>query len=196
MGKLNFKDVEQALGKLQELDNAPLTYIAAACWVIISVVLIVHIVRELKSLSIGAISVRVLALAATCFAVFHLYMTIRDYDFTLDKEKWKQDYLLTYLESQPTEKVAIEDVRATNQGGDKTIPSIHLEKGAHTIQVLFSIVEKDQDISTKVKIKKAPDGTSHYLAYKTIEKDLSPEYTDDSYYEPVLYINQDSTLFE
>ena len=136
-----------------------------------------------------------LSLAAACFAVFHLYMNIKEYDFSLDEEKWKQDYLLAYLDSQPAEKLAIDEVKATHQSGDKAIQSIHLKNEAPTIQVKFS-TDENKEISTTVKIKHAPDGTSPYLTYKTVERDLSPEYTDDLYYEPILYIHQESTLFE
>ena len=198
MRKLSFREVEQAFEKLQELNNAPLTYIAAVCWIIISIVIIIHLVRDWKTLSIGAIGIRVISLAASCYAVFHLYTNIIEYDFSLNEEKWQQDYLLPYLDSQPEETLAVEQVKATNTDGDKAIPSIHLKKGSPSIHVKFTIVDKDgskQEISTNVKVKEAPANTSPYITHKTIKGDISEEYTAEMYYEPTLYIDKESTLY-
>ena len=198
MRKLSFREVEQAYEKLQDLNNAPLTYIAAACWTIITIVIIIHLLRDWRNLSISAIGIRIVSLAASCFAVFHLYMNISEYDFSLNEEKWQQDYLMPYLDSQPEETLAVEQVQATNTDGDEAIPSLHLEKGSPSIHVKFTVVEKDgsrQEVSTNVKVKEAPATSSPYISYKTIEEFISGEYTDEMYYEPVLYIHKENTLY-
>lgn len=199
MRKLSFKEVEQAYEKLQDLNNAPLTYIAAACWTIIMFVIIIHLFRDWKNLSISAVAIRIVSLAASGFAVFHLYMNISEYDYSLDEEKWQQDYLLPYLDSQPEKTLAVEQVQATNSDGDKAIPSLHLEKGSPSIHVKFTVAQEDgkkQEVSTNVKVKEAPANTSPYISYKTIETYISDKYTDEMYYEPILYIQKENTLYQ
>lgn len=195
---MSIENVVQAYEEMQNLSDAPLTYIAVACWFVIGIMIIIHMIKDRKSLSIGAISMNTLSLAVTGFIVFHLYMNITEYDFSLDEEKWKQDYLLPYLESQPVQSLTIEHVQATNTTSDQAISSIHLQNNSPTVHVEFTAVQKDkrkQDMSTKVRIKQAPDNTAPYITYKAIESDISDSYTDDMYYDTTLYINQESRLY-
>ncbi len=196
MRKLNFKDVVQAFEKTQDLANAPLTFIAAICWTIIGIAIAFHIVRDWRSLSSVAVGIRVISLAAVGFITFHLYTHIAEYDYSLDEEKWEQDYLLVYLDSQPEERLAIEQVEATNTDSKKAISSLHLKKGSPTVHVKFTTDGGKKEISTHVKIKQAPENTAPYITYKTIEEELSDQYRDDMYYETTLYINQDSNLYK
>ena len=62
-----------------------------------------------------------------------------------------------------------------------------------------SEVEKDgkkQEVSTNVKVKEAPATSSPYITYKAIEEYISDKYTDEMYYEPVLYIHKENTLYQ
>mgnify|MGYP003538706565 CR=1 FL=1 len=199
VGKLSFKEVVQTFEKTQDLANAPLTYIAVICWTIIGIAIFYHVIRDRRSLSSVAVGIRVISLAAVGFITFHLYTTISEYDYSLDEEKWKQDYLLAYLDSQPEERLAIEQVEATNTDGDKAIPSMHLKKESPTVHVKFLTIGKngdEQELSTQVKIKHVQADTAPYLTYKTIKEELSSQYRDDMYYETTLYINQDSNLYK
>ena len=156
-------------------------------------------IRDWRTLSSIAIGIRVISLVSVGFIAFHLYTIISEYDYSLDEQKWEQEYLLVYLNSQPEKTMTIQKAEATNTDSDKAISSVHLKKEPPTAHISFSPVQKDgskQEVSTHVKIKQAKADTAPYLTYKTIEKDISEHYTEDMYYETTLYINQDSQLYK
>jgi len=173
------------------LSNAPLAIIAGIIWVCITIAFIVHLIKEKTSFSFRGWVFSVFFLVILLSGLGYLSFTIKDYDFSINEEEWKENYLTPYLKSLPEHKEDVEDFSQILTNDANAIKSIYLNDKEKPIVVEISTLNKENGVAKKlpvqVFIQKEPIDKA-YLTYKTIEKNISYEYTTDQYYETILHI--------
>ncbi|MFC7364203.1 MULTISPECIES: hypothetical protein [Bhargavaea] len=191
----NIEDVIKVQEEVSALSNAPLAIIAGAIWIFITVAFIVFLFKEKKALSlkgwIYSFSFLVILFAVTGYLTY----TIKEYNFSMNEEKWEENYLNAYIESLPETKENIEDFsQVLNNDDENTIKSIYMNKGTQPIVVEISKSQDLDSIKQKMRLQaivQKEQIDKAYITYKTIEKDISDKYTKAQYYETVLHIPSD-----
>ncbi|KZE38940.1 hypothetical protein AV656_08555 [Bhargavaea cecembensis] len=189
----NIEDVIKVQEEVSALSNAPLAIIAGAIWIFITVAFIVFLFREKKAFSlkgwIYSFSFLVILFAVTGYLTY----TIKEYNFSMNEEKWEENYLKRYLESLPEKRENIEDFSQV-LNDENTIKSIYMNKDTQPIVVEISKSQDIDSIQKKIRLQaivQKEQIDKPYITYKTIEKDISDKYTKDQYYETVLHIPSD-----
>ncbi|TWT13171.1 hypothetical protein [Planomicrobium sp. CPCC 101079] len=123
-----------------------------------------------------------------------LSFTIKDYDFSINEKQWKESYLDPYIKALPENKEYVEDFSQIVTGEEDAIKSIYINDKVKPITVEIITLNKENELTKKtpvqVVLQKEPI-KNPYLTYKTIEKDISSEYTTKQNYETILHIPED-----
>lgn len=173
------------------LSDAPLAIIAGVIWIFITIGLLVYLIKESRSFSFQEWIFGGFFLVILLSVLGYLSFTIKDYDFSMNEEQWEENYLAPYLESLPENKEYVEDFSQILTNDVDAIESQYINDKDKPVVVEVSMLDKENEaikkISVQVFIQKEPIDEV-YLTYKTIEKNISSEYTADQYYETILHI--------
>ena len=172
---------------MEQLKDAPITFITLFFWIVISISLIYYLLKNRKNIHfISGISYIIILFGSLSINSF-LYTKIAEFDFSLTEETWKKDYLTPYLDSRAEKHTPVEVISLTPDSTQQPAQSISLTN-KNLSQVLVRPLGTDDEILIKVKIETSSTDQP-YLSYKKIEKDITAIYQEDVYYEPVLYIS-------
>jgi len=174
-------------------DDLFITMVAEIPWIIIGLILVVHIIKDIKSFSLKGLIYRILFLGVIFIFIGSLFNSIKEYDFSLDEEKWKGKYLNPYMISLPIHKLEVSDfwqVFETPKKGVKSIYSTNKNKSIWCKISMLDEMNSPKDIYVQTKIQK--ESINHpYLTYKLISKNITEDYKKDNYYETILHIPED-----
>lgn len=191
----NVEKVIDGYEELLRVSDAPLVIITEVLWIIVLIFLLAHIIKRWKSFSrLGSI-IRAFFLIIVIVIVSFEFYTISNYNFSMNENYWKKNYLTPYITSLPENKRYVEDFSQIieKKDSEKGIKSFYLSKKVTPIWVSVSIVDKSgskenlivQTTVTKESIKKP------YLTYKKIEKTISDKYVEKAYYQTTLHIPEE-----
>lgn len=179
------------------LENAPIVIVGEVFWAVIGLALLVHFIKDRKTIKLVGYLFRGLFFAVVLLVNGYLINLISHYDYSVDLNRWKSDYLIPYVEARPEQRVAVKDFSQLLSSEDQTIDSIHLKKESHPIlaRVMVGDPATSKVMITKVLIKKEHIKKA-YLSYKTISRKISEDYSNKAYYETTLHIPAEYKVIE
>lgn len=169
---------------------------AELLWLIIGIYTLMDIIKNKKTISSGGFILRGLFLFFTLSLVVFSSINIMKADFSMNEKQWKADYLEPYMNALPENKIYVQDftqILDIQKNHNKKIKSIYLNNTVKPIWVKLDVLDKNsvsKTISVKTIIKKEPI-KEPYLTYKSINKNISKEYTKHAYYETILHIPEE-----
>ncbi|HCH1712731.1 TPA: hypothetical protein NKQ82_004636 [Vibrio parahaemolyticus] len=166
--------------------TAIISIFALIMWAIIGYALIRFFIKDRKKINFKNFFVGAFFLIVILTINIFLINDISDHDFSLDEKKWKNEYLEPYIESQPFNKLEINDFSQIVNEKPKGITSVYLNEKI-TPQWFFIKTKEEKEYKIQAIIKKE-NIKNPYLSFKKIEKDISDKYNKESYYETVLYV--------
>ena len=116
----------------------------------------------------------------------YLYNRIVEYNHALTEEDWKKEYFVPYLETRTEIQTPVEIISLTPDTTEQPVHSISFNTN-NLFDVIIRPLETKEEILIRAKIKNSSIAQP-YFSYKKIEKDISQDYIEEAYYEPVLYI--------
>ncbi|KYD09942.1 MULTISPECIES: hypothetical protein [Heyndrickxia] len=179
--------------KLLNQSEAPIAIMAEILWIFIGLLLIIHIIKDIKIFSLKKLIYMVFFLVIIFFTVGSLFTSIKKYDFSMNEKQWKEKYLEPYIVSLPTNKLEVEDFLLVLKRPNKGVKSVYINNKEKPIWCKISMVNKkghETKINVQTKIQK--ENIKHaYLTYKVISKNISNDYKSDAFYETILHIPKD-----
>jgi len=189
--------IEEVIKIHQKLENQSedlfITIVAEIPWIIVGLILIVHIIKDIKSFSLKGLIYRILILGVIFMMISSLFNSIKEYDFSLNEEKWKKNYLNPYMISLPIQKLEVSDFWQVFEIPKKGVKSIYSTNKKNSIWCKIATMDETnspKDFYVKTKIQKESINRP-YLTYKLISKNITMDYKKDNYYETILHIPKD-----
>ena len=178
--------------KLLNLAEAPFAFITAFLCAFILVISINELFKCIKAKDFSFLLKFLLPVFIVFIAVEgYLIHTIIHYDFSLSKEKWKTEYLIPYVKAQPEHKIDVENFsQLLKTPENEGVPSIYFNDKAKPVWLKLTLLNQSGSkkvLVTQAVIKKESIQRA-YLTYKTVQKDITKQYTDNVYYRTVLHI--------
>lgn len=170
------------------MDDVMIAFTAGILWLIIGLSLLIHVLRDFKSISkIGVVTRVFLTLFILYAGGYECYRIIQN-DYLTEKA-WQKEYLQPYLATRPEQRQFIQSYTPLKEK-TKEIKSIHIltKDTPQNIKIVY-VNEKNvtKEIMTKGIIKKI-ETEKPYFTYKTIEKTISSQYPMDAFYDTTLYV--------
>ncbi len=181
--------VLESYQEFEKLSDAPLTIISEVLWILVGIIFIVHLIQNRKSISALSFFYRSCSLMLILVIIGYLSFTINSYDFSMDEDHWKEEFLTPYLESLPEHKQQVTDFAQLIDYDKSGIESVYINE-EHPIWVKVTLMTDhgdEQELIVKTTIVKE-SVEQPYLTYKTIEKPISEKYSDEAYYNTTLHI--------
>lgn len=183
--------VIESYSEVEKLADAPLTIISEVLWTIVGLIFIVHLIRNRKCLSTQKFLFRGAFLLIILSIIGYLTYTLYSYDYSIDEESWKENTLAPYLQSLNEHHEQVDDFSQLLTEPDKGIESIYVKDITPIWVELVTSMDADKKGKVvEVTIEKEPI-QEPYLTYKTIEKTISEQYSNQVYYETTLHIPEE-----
>ena len=183
---IKINEVINKYEQVEQLKDASFTYIALFFWIAISLSLLYFLVKNRKAIRFSSGLFYMILLLGSLSINSYLYNRIVEYDFSLTEETWKKDYFIPYLDTRTDIQTPVEIISLTPDTTKQRAQSISHDT-KNLSYVLIRPLETNEEILIQVKIKNSSTNKP-YLSYKKIEKNISSDYIEKAYYEPVLYI--------
>lgn len=179
-----------------QADSAFILIPAELLWIIIGIYSLMDIIKNKKTISSSGFIMRGIFFLFTLSLVVLSSIHIMKADFSMNEKQWKVDYLEPYMNGLPENKTYVQDftqILEIHKNHNKKIKSIYFNNNVKPIWVELDVLDKNnasKTISVQTIIKKEPI-EEPYLTYKSINKDISKDYTKKAYYETILHIPEE-----
>ncbi|MGV3464880.1 MAG: hypothetical protein ACO1OT_06255 [Heyndrickxia sp.] len=190
----NIEEVIKIHQKLLNQSDSFIAIVAEILCIFISLIFLVHIIKDIKSFSLKGFIYRILGLGVLFLIIGALFNSIKEYDFSLDEDKWKENYLKPYIMSLPIHRLEVIDFWQVLDSPKNGVKSIYLTNKEEK-PIWCKIAKVDETNSSKetyiqTRIQKESINRP-YLTYRLISKNISKDYKKDIYYETILHIPKD-----
>lgn len=182
---MNIEKVKLMYDKIN-VDNNLIAIVACVFWAIVLVAILVEFVKTKKTAA--TIVGNAISIVIVMAILITLTMNIVQSRDAITEPEWKVNYLKPYLETKSVTNIELEHIEQVLNKPNHLTNSVFVEE--KNVKNYFKLTFKNKKsiyISAKAKMSKT---NQSYMTFKKISADISQKYNQNTYFDPVIYVQK------